>query len=64
MITLEYFRAAAVGARAFLVKEKPEDIPKARKTFRRLFYLDVATKTLITCWIIQKVFNYFELTIY
>lgn len=64
MITLEYFRGAAVGARVYLVKEKLEDIPKARRTFRRLFYLDLATKTLFTCWIIQKVFSYFQLSIY
>lgn len=64
MITLEYFRGATVGARIYLVKENPEDIPKARKTFRRLFYLDVATKALITSWIIQKVMNYFQVSIY
>lgn len=64
METLSYFRANMMGARLYLAKEKPEDIPKARKTFRRLFYLHVVTKTLIVCWIIQKCFNYFELSIY
>lgn len=64
MVTLDYFRDAAYGTRLYLVKEKPENIPRARITFKCLQYLDIATKSFLTYWIIKKLLNYMNMRLY
>lgn len=64
MHVLEYCDACAYGYKIYLAKEKPENIPKARALYKRLWYLDVAVKTYLCYWIFKKVLAYFDITFY
>lgn len=59
-----YLHDAAYGTRLYLVKEKVEDLPKARKLFIRLRYLDIITKTLCIYWIVKILLTRFNVSIY
>lgn len=39
-----YFTDSMLGARRFLLKEKDEDLPKARRNFKFMYYLDKVIK--------------------
>ncbi|XP_055309701.1 putative fatty acyl-CoA reductase CG5065 [Sitodiplosis mosellana] len=56
----EYLQNAACGTKLYLCKEKLENIPKARIFCRRLRFLDIFSKTLMTYWIAKKVLSYFN----
>lgn len=60
----EYCNTAAYGTRVYLAKEKPENTPKARLLYQRLWFLDVSTKLLFTYWMAQKWLTYFNITIH
>ncbi|XP_031626468.1 putative fatty acyl-CoA reductase CG5065 [Contarinia nasturtii] len=59
-----YCYNAAFGTKLYLVKEKVEDIPTALAFHRRLWFLDVFTKSFFTYWIVQKLLSYFNVSIY
>lgn len=60
----DYCDKGAYGTRLYLVKGKPENIPKAKRLMQRLWYLDVATKSLVTYWLLKKLITYFNITLY
>lgn len=64
MNVIEYCEVSAYGYKVYLAKEKPENIPKARALYSRLFVLDVAVKLFLSYWILKKVLSYFEITVY
>lgn len=56
----QYFRAASLGIKLYLVKEKLEDLPKALEFTRRLYYLDLTVKIIIGVWLFNKLVRYLE----
>jgi fatty acyl-CoA reductase len=57
----EYLKNYVLGIRHFLLKEKPETLPKARTTLRKLYFLDRFCKTsffaFILYFLIKKIYN-------
>lgn len=51
-----YFRYAVLGGRRYLLKEKDENLPKARTNYRRMKYLDIFVKTLIFAGLFYFIF--------
>lgn len=43
----EYLQNCVLGARRYLLKEPDENLPKARKNYLRLWYIDAGTKILV-----------------
>lgn len=60
----QYCHVGAYGSKVYLAKENPDNVPQARTLFRRLWFLDVVTKLLLTYWILKKIFSYFNVTVY
>lgn len=60
----QYCEVCTYGCKVYLAKEKPENIPKARVLLRRLWFLDVSVKIWLTYWILKKILNYLDVTIY
>lgn len=42
-----YFRYAVLGGRRYLLKEKDKNLPRARRNYRRMKFLDYFVKALI-----------------
>lgn len=59
----EYLKNYVLGTRHYLLKEKPETLPKARALMKKLYYLDRFCKTsffaLILYYLYKKVFSRF-----
>lgn len=53
-----------LGARHFLLKEKPETLPKARVLLRRLYLLDKLVSILIYGLILWLIYSYWNNIIY
>jgi fatty acyl-CoA reductase len=49
-----YMELYVLGVRQYLLKEKPETLPEARKRLRRLYYATQATKLLIIGGLIHQ----------
>lgn len=60
MSVQEYFRVAVLGTKLYLIKDKKENIPKAKAFSRRLIYLDLLTKIVFWSWIVYAIIKYFE----
>lgn len=43
----EYLKDCVLGARRYLLKEPDENIPRARRNYARLWYLDAVTRTVV-----------------
>lgn len=56
----KYFEGASYGIRTYFVKDKPEDLPRARKFYEYLKILDRVSKTLIVLWIIFIVVEFVD----
>jgi alcohol-forming fatty acyl-CoA reductase len=54
-----YFRYSVLGARRYLLKEKDENLPKARRHFRRMRILDYILKTTVLSFLVYYVLSKF-----
>lgn len=57
----KYMFTAACGTKLYLTKEKIEDVPKAREFIRRLRFLDIFSKTLMSYWMAKKLLSFFNI---
>ncbi|XP_008183261.1 putative fatty acyl-CoA reductase CG5065 [Acyrthosiphon pisum] len=58
-----YFRNCILGARQYCLKEDPASIPKARKTLKVLYVLDLVViylKYALVAWLLYKVYKTFS----
>lgn len=60
----EYIGHYILGARHFLLKEKPETLPKARVLLRRLYLLDKLVSVLLYALIFWIIYSYWNSIIY
>lgn len=60
----EYIGHYILGARHFLLKEKPESLPKARTVLRRLYLLDRLVSVLLYGVVFWLMFSYWNNIIY
>lgn len=51
-----YFRYAVLGGRRYLLQEKDDDLPKARRHFRRMKYLDYFVKGILIGFLLYYFF--------
>nr|XP_049707301.1 putative fatty acyl-CoA reductase CG5065 [Helicoverpa armigera] len=62
---VEYFKQCCLGGRRFLLKEKDEDIPKARLHCQRMMVVDrifqIAFYTVLIWWVCSKIVKVFNL---
>lgn len=56
----QYNVSSAFGTRLYFIKDKPEDLPKARACYRRLKIIDKISKTLISLWFINMILKYID----
>lgn len=54
----KYFKNAALGTKIYILREKKENLPKARKIMNQLYYLDKVVKYLFFFYLIKKLFKY------
>lgn len=54
-----YFRYAVLGARRYLLKQKDENLEKAKKNYQRMRFLDIFVKTLVLSYFSYFIFSKF-----
>nr|UEV87811.1 fatty acyl reductase 5 [Maruca vitrata] len=53
----DYFRKSCMGGRKYLLKEKDEDLPKARAHFKRMVFLDKVTQCIFYGYLFWWIMN-------
>ncbi|XP_048004062.1 putative fatty acyl-CoA reductase CG5065 [Leguminivora glycinivorella] len=53
----DYFMQCIIGGRRYLLKEKDEDLPKARAHYKRVYWLDKLVNCLFYCFLFWKIVN-------
>ncbi|CAO1407990.1 unnamed protein product [Diamesa serratosioi] len=54
----QYIRDYIIGARTYLLKEKPENLPKAKANLKKLYYLDKCVTILFYGLILFLIYSY------
>lgn len=54
----KYIRDYIIGARTYLLKEKPETLPKARANLKKLYYLDKFVTILFYGLVVFFIYSY------
>lgn len=60
----DYIGNYILGARHFLLKEKPETLPSARKLLRKLYFLDKFVQVMFYALIIWMFYSYWDTIFY
>lgn len=56
----KYIREYIIGARTYLLKEKPETLPRARANLKKLYYLDKFVTILFYGLVLFFFYTYLE----
>lgn len=54
----EYFSSGAIGTKLYLINEKIENLPQAKRFMQKLYYLDKAAKFVFAFFITKKLFGH------
>ncbi|XP_013146638.1 PREDICTED: fatty acyl-CoA reductase 1-like [Papilio polytes] len=54
---VEFFKQSCLGGRKFLLKEKDEDLPKAKAHYRRIVILDIVVKCLFYGFVLWRLLH-------